>query len=134
MTRRTTLARAARALIAPVFVVGGWATIREPESRARLAEPVFEAVEHVVPEPVQPRRTTLVQANAVAQIAGGLAVPFDDLALPATALLALTLVPATLGGHRFWEEEDAERRIQQRFHFLKNLAILGGLIGLAARR
>ena len=31
-------------------------------------------------------------------------------------------------GHRFWEEEDATRRAQQRIHFLKNLSMLGGLM------
>jgi putative oxidoreductase len=122
----------ARLLMAPVFVIGGWSTLREPEPRAELAEPVLDAVEQVVPESVQPRRTTLVRANAVAQILGGLALPFDALAGPASGLLALTLVPATLGGHRFWEETEPEQRAEQEFHLLKNLAILGGLL-LGAR-
>ncbi len=38
------------------------------------------------------------------------------------------LVPTTAAGHRFWEENDPDRRGHQRAHFLKNAAILGGLL------
>ena len=122
------MGRLPRVLLAPVFVVGGWSTLQEPKTRAELAEPVLDAVEQVVPEPMQPSRTTMVQANAVAQIVAGIALPFESLAAPAAGILALTLIPATLGGHRFWEEQDPGKRAQQQFHFLKNVAILGGLL------
>ena len=42
--------------------------------------------------------------------------------------LAGSLVPTTLAGHRFWEEEDDAARAQQTFQFLKNLAMFGGLL------
>jgi len=119
---------AARPLIGLVFVVGGWSTLQKPEPRIELAEPVLETAEDVIPEPVRPSRRTLVQANAVAQLAAGLALPFRRLTRPAAAVLAVTLAPATLGGHRFWEAENEEEREQQLHHFLKNLAILGGLL------
>jgi hypothetical protein len=41
-------------------------------------------------------------------------------------------VPTTLAGHRFWEVQDKQERAQQRIHFLKNVAILGGLLITAA--
>ena len=41
-------------------------------------------------------------------------------------------MPATLAGHRFWEAQDKRERAQQRIHFLKNVAILGGLLITAA--
>ena len=47
--------------------------------------------------------------------------------LAALALIG-SIVPTTLGGHRFWEETDQAARAQQRMHFLKNLGLLGGLI------
>lgn len=43
------------------------------------------------------------------------------------ALLALFLIPATIIMHQFWFVEGSMRE-QQLAHFLKNLAILGGLI------
>jgi uncharacterized membrane protein YphA (DoxX/SURF4 family) len=42
--------------------------------------------------------------------------------------LATSLVPTTFGGHRFWEISDPAQRAQQQVHFLKNAAILGGLL------
>ena len=57
-----------------------------------------------------------------------LALPFESFAAPAAGVLALTLIPATLGGHRFWEEQEPGKRAQQQFHFLKNVAIPGGLL------
>lgn len=47
-------------------------------------------------------------------------------------MLAGTLVPTTLAGHRYWEIEDKQERAQQRIHFLKNLTMLGGLLIAAA--
>ena len=50
------------------------------------------------------------------------------------AALAGTVVPTTVAAHRFWEESDADSREAQRDHFLKNAAILGGLILAATER
>ena len=33
-----------------------------------------------------------------------------------------------MAGHRFWEEDEPEARASQRIHFLKNAAVVGGLI------
>jgi uncharacterized membrane protein YphA (DoxX/SURF4 family) len=46
----------------------------------------------------------------------------------AATVLAVSLVPTTLAGHRFWEGTDPQARAAQRIHFLKNTAMLGGLI------
>ena len=47
------------------------------------------------------------------------------------ALLAVFLVLATGYFHNFWEVEEAARQMQQ-IQFMKNLSILGGLLGIAA--
>ena len=44
------------------------------------------------------------------------------------SVLAVTLVPTTAAGHRFWEEQDPARRSAQRIHFFKNVSMLGGLL------
>ena len=46
--------------------------------------------------------------------------------------LAIFVVIATLAAHRFWEIPDAAQMMGQRIHFLKNLAIIGGLLFVAA--
>ena len=43
-------------------------------------------------------------------------------------MLAASLVPTTIAGHRYWEVSDEPARTQQRLHFWKNVSMLGGLI------
>jgi putative oxidoreductase len=54
--------------------------------------------------------------------------PVVDLAAMA---LAVSMVPTTIAGHRFWEIDDPAKRSMHRTHFLKNTAILGGLLVVA---
>jgi uncharacterized membrane protein YphA (DoxX/SURF4 family) len=46
----------------------------------------------------------------------------------AALVLAGSLVPTTLAGHRFWEEDDPKTRAAQQLQFLKNTSMLGGLL------
>jgi hypothetical protein len=43
-------------------------------------------------------------------------------------LLIGSIVPTTFAGHRFWQVQDPESRLQQRMQFMKNLGLLGGLL------
>ena len=45
--------------------------------------------------------------------------------------LAIFVVIATLAAHRFWDIQDAAQMVSQRTQFLKNLAIIGGLLFVA---
>lgn len=74
---------------------------------------------------------SLVRANGAIQLGAGILLATNRLPRVASAALAVTLVPTTLGGHRWWEAQGTERAIQ-RFNFLKNVALLGGLILAAA--
>jgi putative oxidoreductase len=47
-------------------------------------------------------------------------------------LLSLFVVIAALAAHRFWEVADAMQYGNQMNHFLKNVAIIGGLLFVAA--
>ncbi|MDP8930210.1 MAG: DoxX protein, partial [Actinomycetota bacterium] len=51
----------------------------------------------------------------------------------AASVLAASLVPTTLAGHPFWKLEDKEAA-QQRIQFMKNLGLLGGLMGVMGSR
>jgi uncharacterized membrane protein YphA (DoxX/SURF4 family) len=44
------------------------------------------------------------------------------------AVLAGSMVPTTLAGHAFWKVEDPAARKAQRIQFLKNAALVGGLL------
>lgn len=74
---------------------------------------------------------TLVRVNGAVQLTAGLLLAGNKVPRLASTALAATLVPTTLGGHRWWEAEGTEREIQ-RFNFLKNVALLGGLVLAAA--
>ena len=43
-------------------------------------------------------------------------------------MLAGSLVPTTLAGHRFWEKSETGERTLQQQQFTKNLSMLGGLL------
>ena len=46
----------------------------------------------------------------------------------ASAALALTVVPGSLGGHTFWTESDPQRKADERRAFLTDISLIGGLI------
>ena len=48
------------------------------------------------------------------------------------ALIA-SLVPTTVAGHAFWEQEDPAARANHQIHFLKNLGVVGGLLMFLAQ-
>ncbi|MEU6888760.1 DoxX family protein [Streptomyces viridosporus] len=116
-----------RPMLASMFVAGGLESVRHPQHVAPAAEPVVRPVADRVP--LLPDSTEQsVRLNGAVQVAAGLLLATGRMPRSAALALAVTLVPTTLAGHRFWEEEDPEQRVQQRIHFLKNLAMLGGLL------
>jgi putative oxidoreductase len=116
----------ARPLLAAVFLIGGTDTLRDPQPRVDMAGPVLQPLVGRAPGDA----LTLVRANAAVQVAAGALLATGVLARPAALTLAASLVPTTLGGHRFWEH-DGPARAQHRTHLLKNAAILGGLLAVA---
>lgn len=125
--------QSARSMLAAMFVVGGYGTLMDPERVAAKAEPVVGAMSERIP--IVPRETiTAVRLNSAVQVVGGTLLGLGLLPRAGAAALAGSLVPTTAAGHRFWEVDDAQDRAQQRIHFLKNLAILGGLLLAATER
>ena len=114
----------ARPLLAGVFVYSGIDTLRNPASKVPAAQPILDTASRATGMP--PRQ--LVTVNAGVQVVAGAALAVGILPRPAAALLAVSLVPTTLGGHRFWEQEDEAGRRMHVVHLLKNVAVLGGLV------
>jgi putative oxidoreductase len=117
--------RVARPLLAAVFVHSGVDVLRNPRPRAELAAPVAARLAESLPLPSDPEQ--LVKINAAAQLVAGSALAVGRAPRLAATVLAGSLVPTTLAGHRFWEHEEPKRS-QQRVHFLKNAGLLGGLL------
>ncbi|MFT4188020.1 MAG: DoxX family protein [Aeromicrobium sp.] len=126
-SRTPSIRSAARPLLASMFVVGGLASLRGADDLAPAAAPVADAVAPLAPSlPVTP--TNLVRAHGALNVVAGLGLATGRLPRVSAFLLALGLVPATVRGHRFWEQADPAERANQQIHFAKNVSLLGGLL------
>jgi uncharacterized membrane protein YphA (DoxX/SURF4 family) len=120
----------ARPMIAGVFMVSGLDVLANPEPRAKVAKPVVDWVASVVPfAPSDP--VDAVKLNAAVHLGAGVLLAAGVLSRLAALTLAVSMVPTTVAGHPFWEIDDPVNRSRQRTQFLKNSAILGGLLVLA---
>jgi putative oxidoreductase len=74
----------------------------------------------------------LLLAGAIlVEVLGGLALLLGWQMRAAAVVLFLYLIPTTLIFHNFWAHQGAEHQ-NQMIHFLKNLAIMGGLLEACA--
>jgi putative oxidoreductase len=117
----------ARPMLASIFVIQGFDTMLHPERVAPRAEPVVAPLAGLVPG-VPARTEDAVRLNGAVQFTAGSLLALGIFPRLSSLAIAATLVPTTAAGHRFWEVEDEKERAQQRIHFLKNLAIFGGLL------
>lgn len=118
-------------MMAGVFIIGGIEALRHPQPKAPVADPVVSPVNDRLRRfglPDDPEQ--LVKVNAGVQVVGGVLLATGILARPAALALAASLVPTTLAGHPFWKQDGSERGKQQT-HFLKNVAMFGGLLTAA---
>ncbi len=118
-------------MLASMFLVGGFSAVKNPDKLAPRAKAITDRVvpllQKAVPQlPSDP--ATLVRLNGGVQLVAGASLATGRAPRISAAALALTLLPTTAAGHRFWEESDPAVRSQQRLHFFKNLSMLGGLI------
>jgi putative oxidoreductase len=114
-------------MLASIFVLEGYSSLRRPQQVAPAAEPIAQQVAQRVsflPDDTE----QLVRINGAVQVAAGALLALGKLPRLSALALAATLVPTTLAEHRFWEADDDQDKAQQRTHFLKNVALLGGLL------
>jgi putative oxidoreductase len=93
-----------RGLLANMFIQNGFGAFLEPDSRAKKVEAAG------LP---QPRQSVIL--NGALMVLGG-------------TVLAACLIPTTFVGHLYWKEENPAAKANQKIHFFKNLAMLGGLL------
>ncbi len=104
-------------MLAGMFVSGGAHAFANPEPQASKAAGAG----------IPAARQAAILNGGVMVLAGS-ALALDI--MPRLAALALlgTLIPTTLVGHPFWQEEEPTTRAGQQIQFLKNLSMLGGLL------
>ena len=127
--------RIARPMLSAVFIGQGVDALRSPKPAADAARPTLEGLSKL-PDPIGTNvpsdAETFARINAAVQIGGGLLLAAGKLPRLASAALAFTVVPGSLGGHMFWNEGDSQRKADQRRAFLTDLSLIGGLIIAAA--
>ncbi|GAB4649216.1 DoxX family protein [Mycobacterium avium subsp. hominissuis] len=113
------------------FIGQGVNSLLNPKSAAEAAAPAVDGLQ-ALPDPVSGNipsdPETVAQITAAVQIGGGLLLATGKLPRVASAALALTVLPANLGAHSFWNESDPVAKAQKRQQFLTDLSLLGGLL------
>ncbi|MGV0837896.1 DoxX family membrane protein [Mycolicibacterium thermoresistibile] len=127
--------RIARPMLSAVFIGRGVDALRSPKPAADAARPTLEGLSKL-PEPVGANvpsdAETVARVNGMVQIAGGALLATGKLPRVASAVLAVTVIPGSLGGHMFWNETDPQRKAEERRAFLTDVSLIGGLIIAAA--
>jgi len=124
----TLVRRLARPMLAGIFISGGVEQLRDPHPETEAAEPVAPPLARALPVNLPEDPETLVRIDGAIKLVGGLMLATGRFPRIAAIALASSLIPTTLAGHRFWEEDDRHARANQQQHFLKNIGMLGGLI------
>ncbi|MGH3676838.1 MAG: DoxX family membrane protein [Mycobacterium sp.] len=123
--------RIARPLLSVAFIGQGVDALRNPKPAADAARPALDGMRKL-PDPVGTNVPTDAEAfariNAAVQIGGGLLLATGKMPRLASAALAFTVIPGSLGGHMFWNESDPQRKVDERRAFMTDLSLLGGLI------
>jgi putative oxidoreductase len=110
-----------RLAIAALFIPGGFNKLTGIAGFAQML------AERGVPAP-----TLMAWIGTIVELIAGVALALGlKTRTAALALIAFTVI-ATLIAHRFWDYPDAQRAMQQ-IQFMKNLAVIGGLLLLVAR-
>jgi uncharacterized membrane protein YphA (DoxX/SURF4 family) len=127
--------RIARPMLSAAFISRGVESLRSPKPAADAARPTLEGLSKL-PDPVgtnvPSNAETVARINAAVQIGGGLLLATGKLPRLASAALAASVVPGSLGGHMFWNQSDPGRKADERRAFLTDVSLIGGLIIAAA--
>jgi len=118
-------------MLSAVFISRGVDSLRSPKPAADATRHTLEGLSKL-PDPVgtnvPSNAEKVARVNAAVQIGGGLLLATGKLPRVASAALAFSVVPGSLGGHAFWNEVEPERKAQERRAFVTDISLIGGLI------
>jgi putative oxidoreductase len=109
-----------RVLLGLIFVLSGFGKLSDPAGTAGYMTAYG-----------LPYANVLVWPTGLIEFGGGLLLMLGWHARWAAAALILFVIAATLVFHQFWNVDAAQMQMQQ-INFLKNLAIIGGLLYVVA--
>jgi putative oxidoreductase len=117
---------AARFLTGSTYAVLGYAALREPGPRVEPAAAFIAPIRKEVQLPITDDQ--VVRVNGAIQAACGLLLALGKAPRLSALVLAGSMIPTTVAGHRFWTVQDPAVRKQQQVQFHKNMAMIGGLL------
>ena len=132
-----TVRSSARLLLGGIFLASGARALTYPD-RVILPQSGWDPNPLVpAPDRADPRwpleTTTLVRLHGAVQFGAGVLLASGSLRRPAAAVLAASLIPATIARHAFWTSDKPGKRRRQQLDLLTDLGLLGGLLLAAGR-
>jgi uncharacterized membrane protein YphA (DoxX/SURF4 family) len=118
-------------MLGGLFIAAGARAILQPKRYADQAEPLAEQVGpllKMIDSRVPTEAKSLVQINGAVQLGAGLLLATGTAPRPAAAVLAGTLIPATVVNYPFWSMPRGDPRREAQLQFAKNLGLLAGLL------
>lgn len=113
-----TLVIIGRVLIAVIFIRGGLMNAWKPHPHQIAAAAGIRL----------PYPKLMVRLNAANMFVGGVLLGFGIAPQLGALLLIGSMIPTTLSAHQFWKETEPGPQRMKLLEFLKNVAIVGGLL------
>ncbi|MGH3243598.1 MAG: DoxX family protein, partial [Spirillospora sp.] len=121
----------ARPFVAAPFIMNGLDAVRDPRERAERVGPTVKPVADRI-DWLPKDAETLVRMQGALSVGTGVLLLTGRFRRVTTLLLAAQLVPVLATEHRYWTEDDPERRAGERSHLLKNAGLFGALLMVAS--
>ncbi|MFC5752573.1 DoxX family protein [Actinomadura rugatobispora] len=118
----------ARPLVAAPYIMTGLETLRDPGPRAEQVAPAVKPIADRLEWLPTKDPETLVRVQGALSLGTGVLLLTGRFHRATTLLLACQLVPALATEHRYWTEDDPERRASERSHLLKSASLFGALL------
>ncbi|MBW8486271.1 DoxX family membrane protein [Actinomadura parmotrematis] len=121
----------ARPFVAAPYIITGLETLRDPGSRAEQVAPTVKPIADRLDWLPTKDPEKLVRIEGALSLGTGALLLTGKFRRLTTLLLAAQLVPSLATEHRYWTEDDPERRANERSHLLKNASLFGALLMVA---
>lgn len=121
----------ARPFVAAPYIITGLETLRDPRPRAEQVAPTVKPIADRLDWLPTKDPESLVRIEGALSLGTGVLLLTGKFRRATTFLMAAQLVPALASEHRYWTEDDPERRNSERSHLLKNASLFGALLMVA---
>ncbi|MFF5263277.1 DoxX family membrane protein [Actinomadura viridis] len=121
----------ARPLVAAPYIITGLDTLRDPRARAERVGPSIKPIADRLDWLPTKDPEALVRAEGALSLGTGVLLLTGRLQRLTAFLLAAQLVPVLGTEHRYWTEDDPERRASERSQLLKSASLFGALLMVA---